>query len=186
MPKTVEIALEPLMAEAFAPFGQIVGEPWTLPAFKVPHLEAWRLEFTVDGPTELMYVRYVHEPYRCSRLERHAGVSQAFVPLGDAPSVMVVAAPTEADPPAPDQVRAFFVPGDRGILLWRGTWHALTRFPVRPEGGAFLMVTGAVTQRELEQELAGAARPTLTHVVDYGERAGIGFQVTDPHRLLPS
>ncbi|MGH6943498.1 MAG: ureidoglycolate lyase, partial [Geminicoccaceae bacterium] len=137
---------------------------------------------------QLLVVRYVHEPFACHLLERHLSVTQAFVPLGEHPSVMVAAPPTDLDEPdrvpRPDEVRAFYVPGSCGLMLWRGTWHALTRFPVRSEGASFLMVTGADTQRELEREKADGTRPRLTQVVDYGERADLRFSIVDPDGLL--
>jgi len=100
---------------------------------------------------------------------------------------MVVAAPTDPDDwsavPAPNALRAFLIPGDCGIMLWRGTWHALTRFPVCPEGAAFAMITGYETQRELERQKASGTEPKLTQEVDYLERSAIGFRVIDPDGL---
>ena len=190
MTDPIEIPLRPLTAEGFAPFGQIVGGvPGTPPAFAAPQLESWRLDFDVDGPVELMLIRYAHRrPFEFTALERHLNVTQTFVPLGGAPSIMVVAPPTDPDDregaPDPAAVRAFHVPGDRGLMLWRGTWHALTRFHVHPPGAAFAFLTGRDTQRELERQRADGTPPELTRVVDYRERRGIGFRVVDPDGLL--
>ncbi|MGH6945565.1 MAG: ureidoglycolate lyase, partial [Geminicoccaceae bacterium] len=138
MAQIVEIRLEPLTAESFAPFGQLLAERDTPPVFQASHLRSWRMNFEVDGAAQLLVVRYVHEPFACHLLERHLSVTQAFGPLGEHPSVMVAAPPTDLDDldhvPRPDEVRAFYVRGSRGLMLWRGTWHALTRFPVRSEG----------------------------------------------------
>jgi hypothetical protein len=63
MSEAIEIRLERLSAEAFAPFGQLIcarhDEP---PSFTAPHLCSWRQEFEVLGPTELMYIHYRHQP----------------------------------------------------------------------------------------------------------------------------
>jgi len=182
----IEIPLERLSREAFSPFGQIIGQSDTPPAFEAAHLRSWRLDFELDGAVELMVTRYRHEPFACTLLERHTGVTQSFIPLGDQPSIMVVAAPGDASPPAPEAVRAFFVPGDVGIMLWRGTWHALTRFPARPEGAAFALITGYDTQRELEREKADGTPPTLTEAVDYEAQRDVRFEVVDPEGLLGS
>jgi hypothetical protein len=103
---------------------------------------------------------------------------------------MVVAAPTDPiDPdsvPAPGAVRAFFVPAGLGILLWRGTWHALNRSPVRPEGAAFLMLSERDTQRQLERQMADGTPPARSQVVDFAQRAGATFRIVDPQGLLPS
>jgi ureidoglycolate lyase len=188
MTQIVDIPLQPLTAEAFAGFGQIIGDFEAPPIFEAPHLRSWRLDFELDGPTELMVARYLHQPFELTAIERHFAVTQSFIPLGDQPSVMVVAAPTDPDDrsavPTPDALRAFLIPGDRGIMLWRGTWHALTRFPVRPEGAAFALITGYDTQRELERQKASGAQPTLTQEIDYLERSAIGFRVIDPDRLI--
>jgi ureidoglycolate lyase len=183
----VEIPLKRLTPDAFSPFGQIIGDRDAPPVFEAPHLRSWRLDFELDGRAELMAVRYIHQPFAFTALERHTAVTQSFIPLGDQPSVMVVAAPSGAtEIPEPDDVHAFHVPGEVGIMLWRGTWHALTRFPVRPEGAAFALITGYDTQRELEREKADGTPPTLTQAVDYQERGDLRFEVTDPDRLLGS
>lgn len=185
--RTTPIRLEPLTPEAFAPFGQIIAERDAPPVFAGPGLASWRMAYEAAGASELMVVRYDHRPLELTMLERHLNVSQSFVALGGVPSVMVVAAPTgeEAESlPAPGDLRAFLVPGGAGILLWRATWHALTRFPLRPEGGAFLMVTGRETQRELERQNADGTPPRLTQVVDFAARAGVRLEVVDPQGLL--
>lgn len=185
MVETVAIPLRRLSLEAFAPFGQIIGSPAGPPVFGAQHLQSWRLAFDVEGAAELMLCRYAHQRYELTTLERHLEVTQSFVALGAARSVMVVAAATARDqPPAPEAVHAYHVPGDVGLMLWRGTWHALTRFPVSPSGAAFLMVTGRETQRELERQQDDGTPPRLTQVVDFEERSGLALRVVDPERLL--
>ena len=188
MPRVIDVSLERLDAQAFAPFGEIVGPGDRPPVFSGPHIESWRLGFACVGAVELMYARYVHQTMAFTCLERHLNVAQCFIPLGNSASVMVVA-PTgpEADPPrppAPDSVRAFLIPGDRGILLHRGTWHALTRFPAQPPGAAFALLTSADTQAELEREHADGTAPRLTDVVDYAAEMDVALEVVDPHDLI--
>jgi ureidoglycolate lyase len=188
MSAMVEIPVGRLTSEAFATFGQIIGEQPGPPVFAGPHIQSWRLAFEADGATELMFSRYLHQPYEFATLERHLNVTQSFIPLGNAPSVMVVAPPTDPDDwsrvPDPKAVRAFYFPGSCGLMLWRATWHALTRFPVRPSGAAFALITGHDTQHELETEKADGAAPRLTQVADYEERFGLSFRVIDPEQVL--
>lgn len=188
MTETVDIALEPLTAKAFAPYGQPIAARDEPPAFDVEHLDAWQMDFAVDGEIELMYARYIYQEMRWTTMERHFNITQSFMALGGAASVMVVADPTDVDDisilPQPETVRAFYVDGSRGVLLWRGTWHALTRFPVPAEGGAFAMITGAATQQELERQNRDGTHPVLTEVVDFEKAFGVGFAVTDPRGLL--
>ena len=186
MAEVVEIRLERLSAEAFAPFGQLIcAREDEAPIFEAPHLRSWRQDFENLGPTELMYIHYRHQPLEFSTFERHFQVSQTFVALGGAPSVMVVAAPSARESvPEPGELRAFYVPGTVGIMLWRGTWHALTRFPATPGGAGFAFLTDAHTQRELERQRADGTPPQLTQEIDYRERAGVSFKVVDPEGLL--
>ena len=188
MTETIEVALEPLTADAFAPYGQLITARDEPPAFEAPHLDAWRMDFAVDGEIELMVVRYIHQEMRWTTMERHFNITQSFMALGGAASVMVVAEPTDAADrmvlPRPETVHAFLVDGAQGVMLWRGAWHALTRFPVPAAGGAFAMITGAATQHELERQNRDGTRPALTQVVDFGKDLGVGFAVVDPQGLL--
>jgi ureidoglycolate hydrolase len=188
MTKIVEIALEPLTADAFAPYGQLITARDEPPAFEGSHLEAWQMDFAVDGEIELMYVRYIHQEMRWTTMERHFNITQSFMALGGAASVMVVADPTDANDrsvlPRPETVRAFLVDGTQGVMLWKGTWHALTRFPVPATSSAFAMITGAATQQELERQNRDGTQPKLTQVIDYEKEYGIGFAVVDPRGLL--
>ena len=185
MTRTLDIALEAVTAEAFAPFGALIEEPSAPPVFSNPGLRSWRLPYEASAATDLMVIRYDHRPMNFAKLERHSNVTQCFVPLDAMPWAMVVAAADDSgDGPAPDCVRAFLVGGAQGILLWKDTWHAFNRFPAHPPGASFALLTGADTQAELEEWPAGGPRPALTHVVDYAERFGLSFRIVDPHGLL--
>ena len=176
--RTIEIAMQPLSPAAFAPFGQVIGEGGARPVYEAEGLRSWRLAFDVAGRTDLLVIHYDHRPLAVSKLERHFDVTQSFIALGGAESVMVVAPPTGPDEvPAPGDVRAFLVPGDRGIMLWRGTWHALTRFPLSPAGAAFAFLTDAHTQHELERQIRTGEPVTRTEVVDYAGRDGLNFLI---------
>lgn len=188
MPKIVDIELEVPTAEAFQPFGQLISAQPGPPAFTGAHIESWRLDFAADGGVELMFARYAHQPLRFHLMERHFAVTQSFVALGGEASVMAVATPTDladrAAVPRPESVRAFYVDGSAGVMLWRGTWHTLTRFPVSATGAAFALITGAATQRELERQTRDGTPPKLTQVVDFDNELGIGFQVVDARGLI--
>jgi ureidoglycolate lyase len=189
MSDVVQIRLERLSAEAFAPCGQLIGARRDeRPVFEAPHLRSWRQAFEVLGPTEVMSIHYRPQPIAFSALERHFRVTQAFIPLGGAASVMVAAPPTDPDDwaslPEPGQLRAFHVPGTVGLMLWRGSWHALTRFPAGPDGADFVCLTDALTQRELERQRTDGTPPRLTQEIDYRECFGVSFEVIDPDGLL--
>lgn len=187
MPRTVEITIEPLEPKAFEPFGQIIGLQAGAPAFAGGHVTGWRLDFGSDGPVDLMFSRFAYLPMEFSEVERHFNVTQSFVPLGGAAYVMVVAPRTAKEGaaalPRADAMRAFYVDGSRGILLWKGTWHALTRFPARPPHADFAFITGLDTQLELERQKVDGKAPVHTEVHDFA-REGVAFRVVDPRGLL--
>ena len=177
------IALEPFSAEAFAPFGWPVAMGAGEPVFQAQHIRSWNVAFEVDDALRLMLAWYAQLPLRLHLIERHTAVTQAFVPLGDFPSVMVVASGGPDAVPAPEALRAFLVPPFTGIVLRRNAWHALTRFPIGPAGGAFALLTSAATQAELEAQAGGGPLPELTRVIDY-RALGLAFEVIDPQGLL--
>lgn len=186
--REVEIPLRRLSDAAFAPFGQIVGAGERPPSFEAAHLWNWRIGFEADGPTELLLIRYKYQEPAFRYLERHFHVTQGFVPLGGVASIMVVAAPTDPDDmdaiPAAETVRAFLLDGSAGVVLHRGTWHALARFPVRPPHVDMAFLTERETQADIEASGKAGTVPVRTQIVDYSARFGVGFRVTDPAGLM--
>jgi ureidoglycolate hydrolase len=176
MPRLVEVAVEPLCPSTFAPFGTIVGAVGGSPALDWGTLQTWMAPFDVDGPTQMTLCRYHREPVEWSQMERHLGVTQAFLPLGGVASIMVVA--PGSDPadrtalPPPDRVRAFHM----GVVLHRGTWHALRRFPVGAPLIDIVLLTGRDTQAELERQARDGSLPHLTHESDYAAVHGVTFR----------
>ena len=60
----------------------------------VVNSEGWKARFEVDGPPLVMLLSSRSEGAQFTRLERHFGVTQTFIPLGQVPSVVAMAAPT--------------------------------------------------------------------------------------------
>lgn len=116
MTTSTSIALEPLSADAFAPFGQVIEVSAASAAdLAGDRFRAWGTDFSADGPVQVMLVHYDAQPLGIDQMERHVAVSQTFVALGGQASVMVVAAPTDgAARPSPADVRAFPRPRRQG------------------------------------------------------------------------
>ena len=184
MARTVEVAVETLTAAAFEPFGSIIGGGSGPPALDWGTLQTWMTPFDVDGPTQMTLCRYHREPLEWSQMERHLAVTQAFLPLGGVASVMVVAPPSDlADRtalPPPASVRAFHMDGSAGVVLRRGTWHALRRFPVGAPLIDMVLLTGRDTQVELERQARDGSLPRLTHEADYAAVHGATFRAVVP------
>ena len=183
MPRIVDVKVEPLTSEGFRPFGEIVGARDRPAELRFPDMQTWKAPFEVDGAMEMTVCRYLRQPIAWSRMERHLAVTQAFLPLAGVESLMMVAPPTDPHRrdalPPPETVRAFRMRGGAGVVLWRGTWHALRRFPVNAPHVDVVLLTGRDTQDELERQWAGGPLPALTHEADYEELMGVTFRVAE-------
>ncbi len=189
--REITLPLEPLSLAAFAPYGTVMGGEGMggegmggagRPAdFEAEHLWNWRVPFEADGPTQVLLIRYKYSPPVFSLMERHFHVTQGFMPLGGVASAMVVAPPSESDDaqavPAATAVRAFLLTGEAGVILHRGTWHALQRFPLAPPHIDIAFLTEAATQTDIEASAAAGTPPARTQMVDYAEREGVRFRI---------
>jgi len=132
----------PLTAEAFAPFGQVIerrGEP----GFRINqgmcdryHDLAWT-EVDTAGRIGISigHGRPYAMPLPLTLVERHPLGSQAFVPLGPDPFLVVVAADEEGTPGRP---LAFLTAPGQGVNYRRNTWHGVLTPLARPQD--FLIV----------------------------------------------
>ena len=122
------IAAEPLAAAAFAPFGDVLeaaGDPDRLinDGMCGRFHDRARLDFG-DGRAGLSVFDAVPRglPYRFDLVERHPDGSQAFLPMTQAPFLVIVAPDEGGRPGTP---RAFLTAPGQGINLLRGTWHGV-------------------------------------------------------------
>ena len=166
--RTVRLAVEPFSAEAVAPFGVPIGEPGRPADVAGAASRLWLIPFEGEGGFQLAFMRFARQPMRFSKVERHFAVTQGYAPLGGEPFVTVVAPATDPhDPdalPAPETFRAFLLDGRQGLLMHRGVWHALDRFPVSSPHVDVAFLTSAATQAELMPGAAGT--PKLTQIAD--------------------
>jgi ureidoglycolate lyase len=151
------LPVEPLTAEAFRPFGDVIEARTGGPHFPINGGRAERFHdlASVDtsegrGRPVISVVRSQASslPLELMLLERHLRGSQAFVPLSQA-AFLVVVAPA-GDAPAPEQVRCFLPAPGQGVNYARGTWHhpliALS------DGADFLVVDRAGPDGEIDCE----------------------------------
>ncbi|GAA1933656.1 ureidoglycolate lyase [Nocardioides hwasunensis] len=124
------IVPEPVTAEAFAPFGEVISLDATpqLPIDLYNGLNAIHgpVVLQADETPEFILFRVGLRGGEIRYMERHHGMTQTFIPLNGDPFVSVVAPP---DAPLVDgfpdiaTIRAFLVPGDVVLNIHRGTWH---------------------------------------------------------------
>ena len=183
-----EIILEKVSDELFDPFGQLLCEKTDAPDFTGDGMESWALKFSSEQNVELMFNRFHYKAFEFSMLERHFHVTQTFLPLGGMPMVMIVSKPTDPQDvssiPNPEDIRAFYIDGNIGVMLWKATWHALHRFPARAPYVDVGLITEMETQNELEAELKVGARLKRTETIDYAKISNTGFKVVDPKQYI--
>jgi len=123
------LVIEPLTAEGFALFGDVIetrGRDW----FPINNGSTQRFHALAQvetGPADgaaiisIFRARRLEYPLTIAMLERHPHGSQAFVPLRGEPFLVVVAPPA----PQPDAraIRAFRTDGRQGINYHAGVWH---------------------------------------------------------------
>ncbi|WP_207476470.1 ureidoglycolate lyase [Arenibaculum pallidiluteum] len=123
-PAVIDLRLDPVSREAFAPFGDLIeasedGVPFG----------AQDARLDLSGGTPRFYIMRLHgKPPVVRRITRHRNVTQCLASVGGRPWFLAVAAPDGLDDPAaepsPDGIRGFLIPGDVAVALRKGTWHA--------------------------------------------------------------
>ena len=123
-----QIPPEPLTAQGFAPFGDVLDTTGTPDRMINAGLcarfhDRARIDIA-DGRAGLSVFDAVARllPYAFDLVERHPLGSQAFVPMTQAPFLVIVAPDEHGTPGTP---RAFLTNGAQGINLHRGTWHGV-------------------------------------------------------------
>ncbi|SFS05535.1 ureidoglycolate lyase [Yoonia litorea] len=123
-----QLHLEPLTAEAFAPFGDVLdvaGDPDKIinQGLCGRYHDRARIDI-VDGRAGISLFKAEPRslPIALDMVERHPDGSQAFLPMSFDPFVVVVA-PDEGG--TPGQPRAFITTPGQGINFARGTWHGV-------------------------------------------------------------
>jgi ureidoglycolate lyase len=126
--KTIDI--KPLTREAFAPFGEVIEQEgassFPINAGKCTRYhDLAKIETTGDKARPMISLLR-GEPYalplELGMVERHPFGSQAFIPLGESPFLVVVAEETEDGPGEPVAFRT--TPG-QGVNIGRNVWHGI-------------------------------------------------------------
>ena len=140
----LELKAEPLTADAFAPFGDVI-DARTSASFPINagrtqrHHDLAKVETLGENAHTLINIfvsQPITLPLELTFLERHPQGSQAFMPLHQERFIVVVAPPGEHINPS--DVRAFVTDGRQGVNYRAGTWHAIQS--VLEREGEFLVV----------------------------------------------
>ena len=124
-----EIKAEPLSAEAFAPYGDVIdtaGQPDKIinAGLCGRYHDRATLDFGADGRAGISLFNATPRslPYTFDLLERHPDGSQAFIPMTPEPFLVIVA-PDEGG--YPGAARAFITAPHQAVNFHRGTWHGV-------------------------------------------------------------
>ena len=124
------LQLEPLTADAFKPFGDVIEATQSAKHFTINQGFAERFDRLahVDVSQEggqaaisIFRAKARPQPLQLTMLEKHPLGSQAFMPLSGQPYLVVVA--LGADQPDLKSLRCFAATGQQGVNYAKGTWH---------------------------------------------------------------
>lgn len=122
------IRTEPLTAEAFAPFGEVL-EVVAAPDKIINqgkcgrHHDRAAMEFGTGRAGISLFDAELREmPYMLDLLERHPLGSQAFIPMSQSRFLVTVA---EDAGGVPGRIRAFVARAGQGVNLRRNVWHGV-------------------------------------------------------------
>jgi ureidoglycolate hydrolase len=129
----MRIIVEPLTEAAFAEFGHVLGEPASAaPSIRDQVSDVWLGLSDLMGigsvpGRQITYLKIHTQPPSYDRIEKHETSAEAFIPLEGRSILLVAPANGTGGVDLPDmrRARAFLMDGSRGILMRRGTWHAV-------------------------------------------------------------
>ncbi|MEA5464733.1 ureidoglycolate lyase [Leptothoe sp. PORK10 BA2] len=115
-----QLTAQPLTAEAFRPFGQVLGPQWDGKPY-----DGEDAQLKLDGGIPRFYIMQLERKgRRFDRITRHLACTQCLGALEGKAWLMAVAPPCAGAAPDPSLIQAFSIPGDCFIKLEAGTWHA--------------------------------------------------------------
>ena len=124
----MKIIIEPMTADAFAPFGDLLEAKGTPDKIINQGLcgrfhDRARMDFS-DGRSgiSIFHAEKRDLPLKLDLVERHPDGSQAFVPMSHQPFLVVVA---EDQNGTPQNIRAFLTEAGQAINIHRGVWHGV-------------------------------------------------------------
>lgn len=118
-----------LSQEAFAPFGDVIQVDDANNHFSINQGFTERFHdlakvdvLAENGRPGISIFRStpLSAPVEIRLMERHPLSSQAFIPMGDSPYLVVVAPPGEL---IPDEIQVFTATANQGVNYHAGTWH---------------------------------------------------------------
>jgi ureidoglycolate lyase len=133
------IRVEPLTADAFAPFGRVVDAPERAPDSKGDPWRWWAdtaLLERADGRFAVGYLEIENGRSGFDWAERHLGSEELVIPVrGEL--LLYAGPPDQGDAPSRDRFRVFRMRPGQAALLGKGVWHGA---PLAAGGSATALV----------------------------------------------
>ncbi|NKB76798.1 MAG: ureidoglycolate lyase [Gammaproteobacteria bacterium] len=157
----MELTINPLTAETFAPFGEVIELE---NAKQFPINEGLTTRFhdlcTIDtldqGGKPIVNVFRTNPitlPHRIQKMERHPLGSQSFIPMGNGDTVdnaaFLVLVGNPGDSLTPEDLTLFITNGRQGVNLHKNTWHHFQL--VLDEQRDFLVIDRGGPRENLEE-----------------------------------
>lgn len=145
------IKVEPLTAEAFAPFGTVIEVPKTGPDHFGEIFSMWQNLGDVsalEGKGSIVYLVNKRRPFVLDIMERHKQGIEVFFPV-KGQSILAVAPPSE-HVPGPENIRCFYIDGTKPYIINKDVWHWST-FPLGDEAGFFLIFKKGLPHQDVEE-----------------------------------
>lgn len=123
--------IQPLTAQAFAPFGDVISTDAATQAFTINRGSTERFHDLANVQLLGVQARVLvsifraqprPSPYTIEMMERHPFGSQAFVPLNNRPYWVAVALPQLSEI-SPTDVQVFLAQAHQGVNYHAGVWH---------------------------------------------------------------
>ncbi|MBM3522020.1 MAG: ureidoglycolate hydrolase [Alphaproteobacteria bacterium] len=180
MTETRVLRLVDATPETAAPFGMLIATDERVPPLRSRFYgDAVEIrkpaKLVNDAQLELSVARLKCRPLVATWLERHPKHTQAFIPLGAKPFVMILAPPGDAALPDAARVTALRFSGAQGIALHLGTWH---EFPLALDDDTEIVVLlRHETARDLQTGHGNEADGPDLEKRDLATRLGVTFRV---------
>jgi ureidoglycolate lyase len=180
-PAIRQLQVEKATPESVKAFGEIVGvSPGMVPLPTAFYEGKVRLfapaAFTTDDDTELTVARMDRREMKVQWMERHFKHTQAFIPLGGKPFVVVLAPPTDTELPILDQARAFLFDGSAGFAMHIGTWHEFP-FAIVDDTDVIVILRREATRGLMKDVVIdGEAKSPDIDKKDIARRTGVVFE----------
>jgi len=172
------IAVKPATPESLAPYGRILGRgsgimPTDSGFYSGKVAITKPVTFQSDSDTCLSLATIQPRAFELEHIERHYKHTQAFIPLGGKPFIVVFGAPTAGPEPDFDQLEAFRFDGTDGFCMHIGTWH---EFPFSLEADTdVIVILRNETNRNLAAKDGGEAHGDDLSKLNILQRTGAVF-----------